>query len=126
MQSRRDRMREATYQELKDIARQQMYQAGSGSAVSLRGIAAAMGMTAPAIYRYFPTREDLITALIVDAYTALGDAILSACATQPEDCYANRFFLAARAYRGWAVAHPAEFGLIFGTPIPGYQGPAEV
>lgn len=72
MQSRRERLRETTSQEIKELARKQMNEDGGASAISIRGIAASMGMTAPAIYRYFPLRDDLITALIVDAYTSLG------------------------------------------------------
>jgi AcrR family transcriptional regulator len=125
-QSRRERLRETTHQEIKDHARQQMYEGGGVATISLRGIASSMGMTAPAIYRYFPSRDELITALILDAYTALGDAVHAACATQPEDYYANRFYLAALAYRDWALAQPADFDLIFGRPLPGYQAPAEL
>ena len=125
-QSRRERLRETTHQEIKDHARQQMYEGGGVAAISLRGIAQNMGMTAPAIYRYFPSRDDLVTALIVDGYTALGDAIHAACATQPEEFYANRFYLAALAYRAWALAQPADFDLIFGRPLPNYQAPVEL
>jgi AcrR family transcriptional regulator len=125
-QSRRERLRETTYQEIKDLARKQMYEGGGVAAVSLRGVAGSMGMTAPAIYRYFPTRDDLITALIVDAYTSIGDAIIEAVSKQRDENYGNRFYLAAMAYRDWALSHPAEFDLIFGRPLPGYQAPAEV
>lgn len=125
-QTRRERLRETTSQEIKDLARKQMYEDGGAAAISLRGIAASMGMTAPAIYRYFPQREDLITALIVDAYTSLGDALVAASASQPQNCYANRFYMAAMAYRDWALANSADFDLIFGRPLPGYHAPAEV
>src|SRR6476469_355321 len=126
MASRRERLRETTYKEIKDSARRQMSAGDGGEAISLRGIAAEMGMTAPAIYRYFGSRDDLITALLVDAYTQLGDAILAACATQPAANYAERFYLAALAYRDWSVAHPTDFDLIFGRPLPGYHAPGEV
>lgn len=123
-QSHRERVREATLEEIKKVAKQQMRDEGT-AAVSLRGIANTMGMTAPAIYRYYARRDDLITALIVDAYTALGDAVISAFDACPADDYAGRFYAGAQAYRAWGLAHPVDFGLIFGTPVPGYHAPPE-
>ena len=123
--TRRERKRLATGDEIKAVARRQMAERGAGE-LSLRAIAGEMGMTAPAIYRYFGSRDDLVTALIVDAYRALGRAIDDAQAGVDEADYPARFVAMAIAYRGWALAHPAEFALIFGTPIPGYHAPEEV
>ena len=119
-------MREATFQEIKEIARQQMDAGGGIGAVSLRGIAATMGITAPAIYRYYPSRDDLVTALIVDAYTALGDAIEGGYAAEATGKPGNRFYRAALAYRDWALNHTGDFNLVFGQPLPGYKAPADV
>ncbi len=124
MQSRRERQREATFQEIKELARRQMYEGGGIGAVTLRGIATTMGITAPAIYRYFSSRDDLVTALIVDAYGSLGDAIEAATQSTPD--LGNRFYLAALAYRDWALANSGDFDLIFGQPLPGYKAPAEL
>ncbi len=123
--TRRERQRAATGEEIKDTARRQMAEHGA-AALSLRAIAAAMGITAPAIYRYFPNRDALVTALIVDAYQALGAAVAAAEAAVPRDRFGDRFLAAAGAYRRWSLEHPAEFQLIFGTPIPGYEAPADV
>lgn len=123
--TRRERQREATKEEIKGVARRQMAEQGA-SALSLRAIAGAMGLTAPAIYRYYPTRDDLVTALIVDAYRALGEAIAAASRTGEERDYHGRYLAAALAYRDWTLAHPSEFDLIFGTPTPGYHAPPEV
>ncbi len=84
-----------------------------------------MNITAPAIYNYFSSRDDLVTALIVDAYNSLRDALLASQSTE-EGSHAERIFASARAYRGWALAHPEEYSLIFGTPIPNYHAPMEV
>lgn len=123
--TRRAEQREATAAEIKRVARRQMAERGA-AALSLRAIAAEMGLTAPALYRYFPARDDLVTALIVDAYGALGDAIDAAQTAAPALDHRARFFAAARAYRRWAIDHRSEFDLIFGTPIPGYDAPPAV
>lgn len=114
--------RQATIRQIKAIARQHMREGGA-AAVSLRAIARDLDVTAPALYRYFPTLDDLITALIVDAFTALADAVDAADAAHPSHDYAGRVQAAFTAYRGWALAHPVDFQLIYGTPIPGYHAP---
>lgn len=123
--TRRQRQREATSEEIKATARRQMAEQGA-AALSLRAIAAEMGLTAPALYRYFPNRDALVTALIVDAYRALGVALVAAEAGVARGDFGGRFLAAAGAYRAWSLAHPADFQLIFGTPIPGYHAPPEV
>ncbi len=112
-------------EEIKAIARQQMAQKGT-SGVSLRGIARELNITAPAIYNYFPRLDDLITALIVDAFTSLADAVQAADQSAPETAYGARLKAAMLAYRQWAIRHPADFQLIYGNPIPGYEAPAEI
>ncbi len=109
---------------IKETARKQIAQKGA-AALSLRAIAREVGITAPAIYHYFPNRDALVTALIVDAYNALRDAIRASQATA-EASHAGRILALARAYRGWALAHPEEYNLIFGTPIPNYCPPMEI
>jgi AcrR family transcriptional regulator len=118
-------LRDATTAEIKQVAQRQMAEQGT-AALSLRAIAREMGMTAPAIYRYFARRDELITALILDAYHALADAIEHAAATAPADDARERLRAAALRYREWALAHPVEYQLILGNPIPGYSAPAEV
>ena len=83
------------------------------------------GMTTPALYRYFESRDALITELIIEAYQTLTISLEQADAATPSDDYAVRFQALARAYRNWSVAHPHEYALIYGTPIPGYHAPRE-
>ncbi len=125
VQTRRGRLQEQTRDEIKAVARRQMAREGA-SALSLRAIAGEMGLTAPALYRYYPSRDELITALIVDAFHALGDVLEGARGTVVAEAHANQFVAMMHAYRAWALAHPAEFTLIYGTPIPGYHAPEVV
>jgi AcrR family transcriptional regulator len=121
---RRERARQATVEEIKAVARAQMAAEGT-AAVTLRAIAREMGMTAPALYRYFGSREELVTALVTDAYNALADAMTAAVEAVPADRHARRLLAAFGAFRAWALEHPTEFALIFGSPIPGYVAPEE-
>jgi AcrR family transcriptional regulator len=101
--------------------------AARGSAgLSLRAIARDLGVTAPALYNYFSRLDDLITALIVDAFNALADALLAAEQGEPADGYGRQIRAGALAYRAWAISHRVDFQLIYGNPIPGYDAPAQV
>ncbi|MDQ7027472.1 MAG: TetR/AcrR family transcriptional regulator [Anaerolineae bacterium] len=115
--------RQETIQQIKAIARQQMADNGTAG-ISLRAIARQMGVTAPAIYNYFSRLDNLITALIVDAFNGLGDAVQDAVQSQTN--LALQFKTGANAYRQWALDHAADFQLIYGNPIPGYEAPSEV
>lgn len=103
---------------------QQIAQLGA-PALTLRGIARELGITAPAIYNYFPDRDALVTALIIEAYTSFGDAQLAARDSVPAQDLKGRLHAIGTAYRAWALAYPQRYELIFGTPIPGYQSPPE-
>jgi AcrR family transcriptional regulator len=120
--SRREKQREATLTEIKDVARRQMAEAGA-AALSLRAIAREMGLSAPALYRYYDSRDALVTELIIDAYNALAGAMMTADAAQKQTAYASRLRAVGEAYHRWAVAHPEDYKLIYGTPIPGYHAP---
>ena len=119
--SRRERVRQATVEEIKAVARAQMAAEGTAG-VTLRAIAREMGMTAPALYRYFGSRDELVTALVTDAYDALADAMEAAVAAAGPG-HADRVRAAFGAFRAWGLEHPTEFALIFGSPIPGYVAP---
>ena len=80
-------------------------------------------MASSAVYRYFPSRDDLLTALIVDAYDALGEAAESADAERPRADLIGRWQAACGAVRTWALAHPHEYALVYGSPVPGYAAP---
>ncbi len=115
--------REEMASDIKRIARQQLAEKGTNG-ISLRGIARELGMTAPAIYNYFPRLDDLITALLVDAFTAHADAMDSAVAQHKNPVDQLRASL--MAFREWAIEHPADFQLVYGNPIPGYEAPKEI
>lgn len=124
-QTRRERLRQAARSEILATARRQMAATGA-AALSLRAIAREMGLTAPALYRYFQSRDDLVTALIMEAYHALADALEAARDAQPVHDHGARLVATTAAYREWALARVADFALIFGTPIPGYEAPREL
>lgn len=123
--SRRAALRQATVAEIKTLARQQLAEQGPGG-LSLRAIARQMRTASSALYRYFASADDLVTTLCVDAYTSLADDLTAAQRTQPADHPTAQWWAIGHAYRHWALAHRADFTLIFGTPVPGYQAPADV
>lgn len=120
----RQRARERTLSELKQLALAQLAREGS-SGVSLRELARELGVVSSAIYRYVPSREELLTLLIVDAYNALGDAAEAADRRCRRADLRGRWVAIGRAVRRWGVSHPAEWGLLYGSPVPGYSAPAE-
>ncbi|MGW5682534.1 TetR/AcrR family transcriptional regulator [Nonomuraea sp. NPDC003754] len=120
----RERVRAELIREITDIARRHLSTDGAAG-LSLRAVAREMGMVSSAIYRYFPTKDDLLTALIIDAYNAVGAAVEQADAGCARDDFLGRWLAMCRAIRAWALAHPHEYALIHGTPVPGYQAPAD-
>jgi AcrR family transcriptional regulator len=114
-----------TADRIKEAAWAQMAQHGTVG-LSLRGISRQLGVTAPAIYNYFPRLEDLITALIVDAFTALAEAMEAADASVISERSYDKIMALCLAYRRWAIEHPVHFQLIYGNPIPGYSAPTEI
>jgi AcrR family transcriptional regulator len=119
----RARARAETVEEIKRIARRQL--AEHGPDVSLRAVARELGVVSSAVYRYFDSRDRLLTALIIDAYNDLGDSVERAEGAVARRDLSQRWLATCRAARGWALAHPAEYGLLYGTPIPGYAAPAD-
>ena len=107
---------------IKDAAWKHIAKEGA-PALSLRAIARDLKITAPAIYNYFPDRDALVTALIIDAYTSFGDSQLAARDALPPEDLIGRLNATGLAYRKWAHTYPQRYQLIFGTPIPGYQAP---
>jgi AcrR family transcriptional regulator len=118
----RERARAELTGEIKDAARRQLAEVGANG-LSLRAVARELGMVSSALYRYFPSRDLLLTALIVDAYDALGDATQAADAPGAEP--RRRWESIWSAARQWAREHPHEYALIYGSPIPGYQAPQD-
>ncbi|MFC1436298.1 TetR/AcrR family transcriptional regulator [Streptacidiphilus sp. N1-3] len=118
----RERYRTQISAEIKQRAWAQIATTGA-SALSLNAIAKQMGMSGPALYRYFAGRDELLTELIGDAYRSLADALRDAAATHGSKADGPADL--ARALRDWALADPQRYLLIYGTPIPGYHAPAE-
>jgi AcrR family transcriptional regulator len=119
----RARVRAEMTEEIKSIARRHI--ASDGANLSLRAVARDLGVVSSAIYRYFASRDDLLTALIIDAYNSLGDAVEAADAGQPNENLLGRWLAMAHAVREWALAQPHEYALIYGSPVPGYRAPAD-
>lgn len=120
--SRRERLRAQTAREIKETAMALLAEGGPG-AVTLRAIARRMGMTAGALYGYHATRDDLLTALINEVYTALMDEIEKARDALPPDDAPGRLLAWAETFRRWATANPEGFRLVYGEPVPDYQPP---
>jgi AcrR family transcriptional regulator len=120
----RERVRAELTREITDVARAQLATEGAGG-LSLRAVAREMGMVSSAIYRYFPSRDDLLTALIVDGYNAIGETAEQADAACPAGDYAGRWLAVCQGVRDWALAHPHEYALVYGSPVPGYQAPQQ-
>jgi AcrR family transcriptional regulator len=120
----RERARAEITAEILDAARG--YLASDGApALSLRAIARDLGMASSALYRYFKSRDELLTRLIIDAYDSLGAAAEAREAAAARDGLAGRFTAICAAVRAWALAHPNEYALIYGSPVPGYVAPAD-
>jgi AcrR family transcriptional regulator len=120
----RERARAEITAEILDAARGHLATDGA-PALSLRAIARDLGMASSALYRYFKSRDELLTRLIIDAYDALGEAAEAReAAVEPNDL-AGRFAATCSAVRDWALAHPNEYALIYGSPVPGYVAPAD-
>ncbi|MFF3660307.1 TetR/AcrR family transcriptional regulator [Streptomyces olivochromogenes] len=115
----RERYRVQVRAEIKERAWEQIATAGA-SALSLNAIAKRMGMSGPALYRYFASRDELITELVRDAYRSLADTIRAA-RTAGADLTGL-----AHALRGWALADPQRYFLVYGTPVPGYHAPDDI
>jgi AcrR family transcriptional regulator len=91
--------------------------------LSLRAIARDLDMVSSAVYRYVASRDELLTLLLIDAYTELADAVDEARAAAGR--WRDQVRAMAHAARNWAVDHPASWALLYGSPVPGYRAPAE-
>jgi AcrR family transcriptional regulator len=120
----RARVRAELTREIRDAGRRQLALQGSAG-LSLRAIAREMGMVSSAIYRYYPSRDELLTALITDAYESMGRAATEAESALDRSDTLGRWLATATAVRLWALAAPQEWALIYGSPVPGYQAPTD-
>lgn len=120
----RARARAELTREIVDAARRRLAEVGAAG-LSLRAVARELGMVSSAVHRYFPTRDDLLTALITEGYDALADAVQAADAAAPDGDFPARWLAVATAIRTWALGHPHEYALIYGSPVPGYSAPRD-
>jgi AcrR family transcriptional regulator len=120
----RQRIRAELTREITETARRHLATEGAAS-LSLRAVARELGMVSSAVYRYFPSRDDLLTVLITDGYNDIGAAAEQADGACRPDDYHGRWLAACRAVRDWALAHPHEYSLVYGSPVPGYQAPEQ-
>src|ERR1700689_2009554 len=122
MANRRD-SRERIETQIIELGRRHLVEHGA-TGLSLRAIARHPGMVSWAVYRYVSSRDELLTLLLVDAYSDLADTVDRARDAVP-DVWSDDVIAIAQAVRGWAVAHPARWALLYGSPVPGYHAPAE-
>jgi AcrR family transcriptional regulator len=134
--TRRMRKRAATREEITQTARRLLVEQGP-EAASLRAIAREMGMTAPGLYRYYDSREELLRHVIAEIFRELAACIREAieAAVDPlappadaRERMSRKFVAACQEFRRWAVTHKEEFGLLFGFPVPGlaYEGSQDI
>ena len=122
--SMRDRYRAQVRQEVKEAALRQLAAAGPAG-LSVSAIGKELGVSGPALYRYFASRDDLLTELVIDAYDDLARAVRAAACPAPGRAPRARLDAFARAYRAWALAEPHRYRLLYGPPLPGYDAHAD-
>ena len=110
-------------EQIKHTARRHL--AEHGPDISLRAVAREVGVVSSAVYRYFPSRDDLLTALIIDAYGSLADAAEAAESAIPRRDALGRWMALGRGIRQWALANRHEYALLYGSPVPGYAAPQD-
>lgn len=120
---KRQETREQIEARIVELGRQQLVERGA-AALSVRAIARDLGMVSSAVYRYVSSRDELLTLLLVDAYSDLADAVDRARETVGE-LWSEDVVAIAGAVRRWAVAHPSRWALLYGSPVPGYHAPPE-
>lgn len=124
MATPREQARTRTMAQIVRIGRAHLATEGAAG-LSLRAVARDLGVVSSAVYRYVPSRDELLTLLVVDAYDELGEAVERAEAAADRDDLTGRWCALAGAVRSWALAEPSRYGLVLGAPVPGYRAPAE-
>src|SRR4051812_11062033 len=119
----RARIRAEMTDEIKAIAKRHL--AAEGANLSLRAVARDLGVVSSTIYRYFASRDDLLTALIIDTYNEVGQVVEDADASADRADFMGRWLAVAHGVREWALAVPHEYMLIYGSPVPGYKAPPD-
>jgi len=121
---KRQESRDRIERQIVEVGRQHLVESGAAG-LSVRAIARELGMVSSAVYRYVSSRDDLLTLLLIDSYTELADAVDAARASAA-GAWTEQLPAMARAARGWAIAQPACWALLYGSPVPGYHAPAEL
>lgn len=117
--------REQLTRTILETARHQLAEVGPAQ-LSLRSVARELGMASSAVYRYFASRDELLTSLIIEAYNEVGEAAEAAdAAVTRRSSHARRFSAICHAVRDWALAHPHDYALLYGSPVPGYAAPQD-
>ena len=124
MTTPRERARAQTMADITRIGRAHLVEHGA-AALSLRAVARDLGVVSSAVYRYVRSRDELLTLLVVDGYTEMADEVDAAVAAEQPGEPLMRFRAIGRAVRVWALREPARYGLLYGTPVPGYAAPPE-
>jgi AcrR family transcriptional regulator len=120
----RARRRDDVARRVLEIGRRHLGEYGA-AALSLRGVTRDLGMVSSAVYRYVGSRDELLTLLVVDAYTELGDAVDARLADSRRAAWDTRILAVCTAVRDWALREPARYALLYGSPVPGYEAPGE-
>lgn len=120
----RARARAELLAEVGRVARAQLAESGA-AALSVRAIARELGLASSALYRYYPSRDALLTRLIIESYDALGEAVEQAEAEINRADLRGRYAAIANGLRNWALANPHEYALLYGSPVPGYAAPED-
>ncbi len=107
-----------------EVGRRHLVSDGAAG-LSLRAVTRDLGMVSSAVYRYVANRDELLTLLLVDAYTEQADAVEAALGRAPGLPWDERVVVAGMAFRQWAVGDPSSYALLYGSPVPGYSAPAE-
>jgi AcrR family transcriptional regulator len=120
----RARRRDDVTRQVLEIGRQHLAEYGA-AALSLRAVTRDLGMVSSAVYRYVESRDELLTLLVVDAYTELADAVEAGLRKLPRAAWDRRILAVCVAVRQWALREPARYALLYGSPVPGYEAPGE-
>jgi AcrR family transcriptional regulator len=120
----RARRRDDVTRQVLEIGRRHLAEYGA-AALSLRAVTRDLGMVSSAVYRYVASRDELLTLLVVDAYTELGDVVSARLAELTRTAWDTRVVAVCLAVREWALREPARYALLYGSPVPGYEAPGE-
>jgi AcrR family transcriptional regulator len=122
---KRQESRDRIERQIVELGRRQLAETGAAG-LSVRAVARELGMVSSAVYRYVASRDDLLTLLLVDAYSELADEVDDARAANERARWTEQLKAMARAARQWAVTQPASWALLYGSPVPGYHAPADL